>query len=193
MRLHKAFNSTISLPNGVKDQKFSMVYAKDVASVISKILQEPSLYHDQTINLAFKEELTLTKVLQAIQEYYALSEASYDHDDEKGFFRYPTAERGPIDVTNAEVLLDWIPTSFAEAARATCEFFDEAMVNPLYGKERELALADFIEETLPESFEDENVFVKTLIKIYGSAVFKGVDIGLATDFADYLIEAKEEL
>ena len=171
-----------------------MVYAKDVASVTSKIIKERFQYHDQIINLAFKEDLTLTKVLQAIQSHYNLPDTSYDHDDEKGFFRYPTAERGPIDVTNAEVLLDWEPTSFKEAARVTCEFFDEAMVNPLYAKEREIALADFIEETLPESFEDKNLFIKTLTNIYGPAVFKGIDIGIDTsDSADYLIEAKKEL
>lgn len=172
-----------------------MVYAKDVANVIAtKILQEPEIYFNKIINLAFKEDITLTKVLSFMQKYYGLSDVSYDHDDQKGFFRYPTAQRGSLDCTRADLLLDWNPTSFEEAATATCKFFDQAMTNPEYAKEREFALADFIEETLPESFDDERLFVDTLTKLYSQDVFRGIDIGLG-DASDpgFLLEAKTEL
>lgn len=172
-----------------------MVYAKDVANVITnKILQNPEIYFDKIINLAFKEDITLTKVLNFIEKYYGLTDVSYDHDDQKGFFRYPTAERGPIDTSIADLLLDWNPTSFEEAATATCKFFDQAMINPAYSKEREFALADFIEETLPESFDDERLFVNTLTKLYGQDVFRGIDIGLGdTSDPGFLLEGKTEL
>lgn len=172
-----------------------MVYAKDVANVIAtKILQEPEIYFNKIINLAFKEDITLTKVLSFMQKYYGLNDVSYDHDDQKGFFRYPTAQRGSLDCTRADLLLDWNPTSFEEAATATCKFFDQAMTNPEYAKEREFALADFIEETLPESFDDERLFVDTLTKLYSQDVFRGIDIGLG-DASDpgFLLEAKTEL
>ena len=193
MRLHRAFNATVSLPKGIKSHKFSMVYGKDVAKAIAKVLEDPHVYFDKIINLAFKEDITLTKVLSFMQRYYGLSEVLYDHDDEKGLFRYPTAERGAIDCSNAEILLDWNPTSFDEAATATCKFFEEAMVDPVYAKERELALVDFIEETLPESFNDEKLFVDILTRIYGPAVFRGIDIGLGDVDPGFLLEAKSEL
>lgn len=171
-----------------------MVYAKDVANAISKILQDPEIYYDKIINLALKEDITLTKILRFMEKYYKLTDVSYDSDDEKGFFRYPTAERGPVDCSTAEVLLEWNPTPFEEAARATSEFFDEAMLNPEYAKEREVALAEFIEETLPESFDDEKLFVKVLTEIYGAAVFRGIDIGLSVEVdPGFLIESKSEL
>ncbi|XP_066931110.1 dTDP-D-glucose 4,6-dehydratase-like [Clytia hemisphaerica] len=187
MNLHQHFNHKVALPNGVKDHKFSMVYAGDVAKAIMKIIHEPEVFHDKVINLAYKKDITLTKILDFMQKYYKLDKVSYEHEDEKGFFRYPTAERGPIDVTNAEILLDWEPTPFEEAAKATCEFFDEAMVNPIYAKEREIALAEFIEETLPESFDDEDMFIYVLTKLYSSAVFNGIDIGLGEIDSDNLL------
>ena len=89
--------------------------------------------------------------------------------------------RGPIDTTNAEILLDWSPSKFEDAVKATCEFFENAMVDPLYATERELLLAEFIEETLPEDFDDIDLFNRSLTNAYSPAVFKGIDIGLEID------------
>lgn len=188
--MHPLLKLPVPLPEGIRKHTFGMVYAKDVANAIVDVLQEPSLFNDQILNLAFKEEITLEKILSSMATFYGIAaNVTYNTDDETAWFKYPSTQRGPLDTTNAEILMEWSPTDFQTAVNNTCTFFENAMVDPRYSKDRELVLAEFIEETLPDSFSDEDLLINSLVKAYSPAVFKGIDIGFAFDETQNLIES----
>ncbi|XP_057293697.1 dTDP-D-glucose 4,6-dehydratase-like [Hydractinia symbiolongicarpus] len=195
LKIHKALKIKIPLPKPIMERNFSMVYAKDVSVAIETIITNPGLFHDQIINLAFKEDVTLRSLFTEIGACLNITNMEFDYDENTAWFRYPSVEKGPIDITKAELIFDWKPTKFIDAAQQTCAFFENAMVEPAYAKEREVMLAEFIEEALPDDFTDDQLFSNSLIDAYGPLVFKNIDLGFDVDLDEKRIGQvpKEEL
>ena len=159
-----------------------MVFSNDVAQLLVSIVNEQNKdVEDQVFNIAFKEEVTLRYLLGRIASCLGVQNVKYNYDDETAWFRYPTAERGAISIEKATENLNWQPTALDSAIIHTCKFFEEAMVNPTFSKDREIMLATFIEDALPDQFTDDEQFVAALRKAYGPRVFEGVDLGFDID------------
>ena len=190
MKVHRGINIKVPLPKAVKKINHSMVYAGDVASAIIKILEKPAVLHDQVINLAFKESVNLEKLLDSIADCLKLANVTYDYDIDTAWFKYPAVQMGPIDTAKAELILEWSPITFLDASKRTCRFFEKAMTDSRYIKDKELMLAELLEEGLPEDFIDELHFFDVLKKEYGIEVMKGIDLGF--DEMEKLIEEKKD-
>ncbi|XP_065667099.1 uncharacterized protein LOC105847697 [Hydra vulgaris] len=178
MKVHKYINVKVPLPIAVMKLNHSMVYVGDVAAAIMKILKKSEVMHDQTINLAFKEDINLEKILQSIADCLKMSNVTYDYNIDTAWFKYPAVQVGPIDTYKAKNLLEWSPITFLNASNITCNFFERAMTDFHYVKDKELMLAELLEEALPDSFEDELQFFDVLKKEYGIEVMKGIDLGV---------------
>ena len=194
IKLHKLLKLKVPLPKAIMNHKFSMVYAKNLPKVILSIIEEPGKFHDQKVNIAIKETVTLPLLLKLIGECLNISNIEYDYDENTAWFRYPTAQRGPIDITKAELLFNWAPTNLKQSVMNTCRFFEDAMTNSIYAKEKEIMLAEFIEDGLPNEFDDEKLFVESLTTAYGPSVWDGIDIGFqVNDEKQIADKSKNEL
>eukprot|EP00112_Aurelia_sp_Birch-Aquarium-sp1_P010862 Seg230.24 transcript_id=Seg230.24/GoldUCD/mRNA.D3Y31 product="dTDP-D-glucose 4 6-dehydratase" protein_id=Seg230.24/GoldUCD/D3Y31 len=181
VKLHRELKLPIHLPKGIHNKTFSFVYSKDVANAILTVLKSGKRVHDKTMNLAFREEMTLAKLLEKISSYLGVENLLLNENDESAWYRFPTVNLGPLNTTVAESLIDWNPTPLDMALNETLSFNEDAMVDKTFAKEREIMLAGFVEDILLEEMKDDDILERTLIDSYGPAVLDGLDLGLEID------------
>ena len=181
IKFHKALNIPIHLPNGIQQKQFSLVFSKDVAQTIVSSLEMGKAVHDQIINLAFGETLSLGKLLRAIGQCIDIKQIEFNKDEESAWYRFPAVDHGRLDTTLAKYLLNWAPTRFEKALKETCDFFENAMVDIKFAKEREMMLAGFIEDILPDDIQNDDILERTVVDVYGPAALDGIDLGLEVD------------
>ncbi|XP_068670447.1 uncharacterized protein [Montipora foliosa] len=179
IKIHKDIHHPVHMPNGVSDSKFSLIHVEDAAKAIEKVLDAGPSVYNQAINLAFNEHFTLKKLLRDIANQLEVDDLEFLSEDEATWYSYPTVSKGALDISKAKLLLDWEPMTWKEALSSLCAFFEGAMTNAKMLKEKEMLLADFFENTVPEKYYGATL--KKLLDIYGSNVLKGVDLGFGFD------------
>lgn len=179
IKIHKDIHHPVHMPNGVSDSKFSLIHVEDAAKAIEKVLDAGPSVYNQAINLAFNEHFTLKKLLRDIANQLEVDDLEFLSEDEATWYSYPTVSKGALDISKAKLLLDWEPMTWKEALSSLCAFFEGAMTNAKMLKEKEMLLADFFENTVPEKYYAATL--KKLLDIYGSNVLKGVDLGFGFD------------
>lgn len=180
IRIHKAIQHPVHMPSGVSDVKFSLIHVEDAAKAIEKVLDVGPVAHNQAINLAFNEHFTLKKLLRDIADKLNVDELEFISDDDSTWYSYPTVSKGPLNINKAKILLGWEPMTWESALDSLSSFFEGAMTEKKFVREREMLLADFFESIVPE--EHYPTALKKLIEIYGSDVMEGIalDIGFDT-------------
>lgn len=182
IQTHRAIKEKVHLPLGVSDTKFSLIHVEDAAKAVQKIIEAGPKAHDQAINLAFEEYFTLKSLLTDIGRQLKVSdEIDFLTDEDRAWYTYPTVTKGPLDISRARLLLDWEPMPWSRALKSLTTFFEDAMTDKAFASEREMVLADVIENMVPE--EKYHSFLQALKQIYGEEVFDGLDmdIGFAKD------------
>ena len=179
IKIHKYIHHPVHMPTGVSATKFSLIHVKDAAKAIEKVLDVGPAVHNQALNLAFNEHFTLKELLQDISNQLKLDDLEYISEDEATWYSYPTVSRGPLDISKAKILLDWEPMSWQEALGYLCTFFEGAMTDVNMLKEREMLLADFFENIVPEEYYA--TALKKLLDFYGDEVLQGIDLGFGFD------------
>lgn len=177
VKTHKAIAHPIHLPDSVADTKFSLVHVDDVANAIIAILDAGKKVHDQAINLAFEEEFTLRKLIEAIaiKENVELDSLQFLTDDKLAWYTLPTVSKGPLDTRKARDLIAWNPMTWEDALDGLSKFYNDAMTDKKWIKEREMVLADFFEFVVQEQYYQ--AALTELKRIYGKDIFDGVDFG----------------
>ncbi len=181
VKLHKELNLPIHLPKSIQNTTFSFVYSKDVARAVSDIIAAGKGVHDEIINLAFDESLTLTSLLKFIANYHGVPDLILNENDESAWYRFPSIELGPLDTKLAKSLIGWTPTKLETALNFTLDFNEDAMVEKKFAREREMMLAGFVEDILLEEMKDDDVLERKLVEAYGPSVLEGIDLGLEVD------------
>ena len=179
IRLHKDIHHPVHMPSGVADDKFSLIHVEDAAKAIEKVLDAGPAVHNQAINLAFNEHFTLKKLLRDIANQLEVDELEFLSEDDATWYSYPTVTKGPLDIRKAKILLDWEPMTWEKALSSLCAFFEGAMSDKKLLKEREMLLADFFENIIPEKYYPSAL--NKLFEIYGRDVLKGVDLDVGLD------------
>ncbi|XP_065053475.1 uncharacterized protein LOC135682488 [Rhopilema esculentum] len=192
VKLHKALNLPIHLPEGIENKTFSFVYSKDVAKAIIEVLKSGKEIHDKTLNLAMNEPLTLGYLLRGISKYLDVGDLLLNTSDTNAWYRFPTTDLGPLDTSLAKHLINWEPTPLDVALNETFSFNEDAMLDPVFVKEREIMLAGFVEDILIEEMQDDDILERTLVDAYGPAVLEGIDLGLEFDPEQPKIEEGEK-
>lgn len=181
IRIHKAIQHSVHMPNGVMDVKFSLIHVEDAAKAIEKVLDVGPAAHNQAINLAFSEHFTLKKLLRDIADKLNVDELEFTSDDDSTWYSYPTVTKGPLNISKAKILLGWEPMTWESALDSLSSFLDEAMTEEKFVREREMLLADFFENIVPE--EHYSTALKKLVEIYGSDVMQGIALDIGFDTA----------
>ena len=185
IRIHKEIHHPVHMPSGVSDTKFSLIHVEDAAKAIEKVLDAGPSVHNQAINLAFNEHFTLKKLLRDIANQIDVDELDFLSEDDETWYSYPTVAKGPLDISKAKILLPgWQPMTWKTALTSLCAFFEGAMSDEKMHKEREMLLADFFENIVPEKYYATTL--TKLFEIYGRGVMKGVAMDMG--FADELPE-----
>ena len=192
VKLHKALNLPIHLPEGIENKTFSFVYSKDVAKAVIEVLKRGKEIHDKTLNLAMNEPLTLGYLLRGISKYLDVGDLLLNTSDTNAWYRFPTTDLGPLDTSQAKKLINWEPTPLDVALNETFSFNEDAMLDPVFVKEREIMLAGFVEDILLEEMQDDDILERTLVDAYGPAVLEGIDLGLEFDPEQPKIEEGEK-
>lgn len=147
----------------------------DVADVISRIVvMDASSITNKAVNVALNEHITLPRVIRDIASYYGIDNVRHEGDDNSTWYVYPAGTKGPLDISLAQELLDWDPMPWKQAVEKTCEFYHNAMTNEDYLKEKEIVLADMIENIVPDEYYDD--FLLKLKRQFGENVLKGINL-----------------
>lgn len=179
IRIHKDIHYPVHMPEGVADDKFSLVHVEDAAKAIERVLEVGPAVHNQAINIAFSEHFTLKKLLRDIADKLEIDKLEFLSDNDATWYTYPTVTRGPLDISKAKILLDWKPMTWEIALSSLCAYFEGAMSDMKLLREREMLLADFFENIVPEKYYATTLI--KLIEIYGRDVLKGVDLDVGFD------------
>ena len=179
IRIHKEIEQPVHMPNGVSDEKFSLIHVEDAAKAIEKVLDVGPAAHNQAINLAFKEHFTLKQLLRNIADKLKIDELEFISENEATWYFYPTVSKGPLDISKSKILLGWEPMTWESALDSLTSSIDSAMTDENFLREREMLLSDFFESIVPE--EHYPTALKVLTEIYGNEVMEGIslDIGFA--------------
>lgn len=178
---HNTIDERVPLPKGVSDTKFSLVHVEDVAKAVLRVLEVGHKAYDQPINIAFDKHFTLESLLADIGRQLGLDKVQFLSDVDQTWYTYPTVTKGPLDINRAKILLDWEPMPWDRGLAALVTFFDDAMTDKSLASEREMVIADVIENLVPE--EKYAKYLEGLKKVYGKEVFDGLDlnVGFARD------------
>ncbi|XP_078376896.1 uncharacterized protein LOC144660177 [Oculina patagonica] len=177
IRIHKEIKHPVHMPSGVSEVKFSLIHVEDAAKAIEKVLDVGPAAHNQAINVAFNEHFTLKELLRNIADKLGIDELEFLSEDDVTWYSYPTVTKGPLDISKAKILLDWEPMTWETALDLLTSFFDGAMTDEKFLKEREVLMSDIFESIVPE--EHYPSAIKKLEEIYGKEVMEGIamDVG----------------
>jgi nucleoside-diphosphate-sugar epimerase len=164
----------LAVPRFLVDYNVSFVYVDDVARAIADVIKmasseaERDVVIDQVFNLAWPQNLTITKLLNDIIANLRLPEPLEVKVDEEGTstYLYPTVRRGPIDPTKAMRVLGWTPTPWDEAIRETVDFYEGVMKGEKYLIQRD-EIVQVLSGQLYKNMEDKNSMYGVLEKAYG--------------------------
>ncbi|KAK3751555.1 hypothetical protein QZH41_006079 [Actinostola sp. cb2023] len=178
---HDTIGEKVPLPMGVADLKFSLVHVEDVAKIVGRVIELGAKSYDQALNVAFDKHFTLKSLLEDIGKQLGIKKVNFLANEDEAWYTYPTVTKGPLDINRAKLLLDWDPMPWERALVTLTTFFDDAMTDTSLASEREMVIADVIENLVPE--EKYYSYLQGLKKVYGENVFDGLDldIGFARD------------
>ncbi|XP_065653466.1 uncharacterized protein LOC136080580 [Hydra vulgaris] len=132
----------LSIPKHEQERQLSLVYNSDVADLIVSLLK-PNLPVDvlnQAYNLAFREPISLKKMLFFIGKFVNKGDVFFNETDELIHYGIPSVTRGPIDITKAVNILNWNPSSIYSVLKETCQFYEDAEYNVDYKFSLDLVL-----------------------------------------------------
>ncbi len=123
----------VYVPSSIQHRCISLVYVKDIASLILRILTaQPSTLApclNQAFNLACTEAWTVAELLQNIRNEITARNGSvliqYSADSSIPQI-YPSVDKGPLDIEKAQSLLRWSPTPLNQAVADCVKFYTQA-------------------------------------------------------------------
>ena len=157
----------IPVPEFLQSYPLSFVYVDDVADLIlSAVNMGPQVY-DQAVNLAFSSPVTLPNFLQLIGRELGIENVpiKYEPQSEKTVYLYPSVRRGHIDITKAENLFLWQPSSISSVIKKTVKFYEDAMTHKNYSHERREVVQAVAQQFFPENSEEFHKTVETMYTI----------------------------
>ena len=179
IRIHKDIKHPVHMPSSVSDTKFSLIHVEDAAKAIEKVLDVGPAVHNQAINVAFDEHFTLKKLLRDMADKMNIDQLEFISQDEETWYSYPTVTKGPLDISKAKLLLGWEPMTWERALYSLIFFFEGAMTDAKFLREREVLLADVFENIIPEELYE--TALKKLVSMYGKDVLEGVAMDIAPE------------
>ena len=141
------------LPASVKHRPLSLVYVKDVANALANVVYMDAYQRlrimNSEFNLAFCKPVVIEQLIRHIEQKLRLDEASDEHlyDPSNNIPQlYPSVEKGPIDVTKAQMMLEWEPTSWEVAVAETVEFYENVAKSNGHVEEKNDCITEMLDD-----------------------------------------------
>lgn len=140
------------LPGSAARVGQSLTYVEDAAEAVMLALERGNTAWNTAYNIAMVEEITLTSV---IQDMAKIQNATVDktNDDDGNFHLYPTVFSGPLDISKAEKMLGFKPTSLDAALRSTINWYETEFVQSY--DYREDILSELMAHVVPRKLKDQ--------------------------------------
>ncbi|XP_076332751.1 uncharacterized protein LOC143237408 [Tachypleus tridentatus] len=153
----------------------SLVFVKDVAKILPKLFELASEKNravlDHSFNLAFSEHFTVRMILDKMQDILGLHGVEYQYINSEEIFEiyssvfsfhiFPSVFQGPVDISSAQNVLGWSPTSWNIAATDTVNFYVQAF--HCFPKERDEIVHRLLTHVVSPSHKD--IFLEAVEKM----------------------------
>ncbi|KAI8491178.1 hypothetical protein Bbelb_312190 [Branchiostoma belcheri] len=164
VRLHDIV--PVHLPPKVANLDISLVQVEDVATAILDVIDGGVKVHNQAFNLAFRETLTLRKVLRDMGRQMGVLNVNFNHNPDREMYLYPTVWKGPLSIAKAEEYLRWTPMSWDAAVKVNCQFYDSVMTSDKFAEEKSKLLQTFF-STFALDVTKSRAIANMLKAVYG--------------------------
>ena len=154
---------SVLIPKKYEGCPLSFVYSKDVAKLVTKIVnmdkESRTAICNEAYNLACSENIHLVEVIRTIEKSLGLQQSkpyvTFDEGEQVPQI-YPSVDRGPVDITKAIDRLHWSPTPLDKAITDTVEFYKGVVKQKLFLGERKDVYKD-LKESLEDMFEKQTM------------------------------------
>lgn len=131
MKLSDHLEKPLAIPEFLVSTPMSLVYVKDVADLIAKLMTPRPEVLDQAYNLAFRETPTLLQLLTDIKTVLNITDLPLTTDNSgTAVHMFPSVRKGPVDISKAIDVLGWSPTPLQDAILETVAFYEKAIKDP---------------------------------------------------------------
>ena len=128
----------VLIPKPFLNYPVSLVYVDDVAKAIVDVIERAPEIEDTVMNLAYSETFTLPHLVEDIQRELGQASASWKVDEsENANSFHPFLARSSIDSSRAKSVLSWRPTPWEDAIKTTVTFYEKALEDPMFEKDRQ--------------------------------------------------------
>ena len=171
----------IFVPVSLQHRQLSFVYVKDIAGLIKDLVDrsdESSQVFNQAYNLACRETPTLAGLLHKMC-------ACLDSSDNRQASTmkvvgmdgapqiYPSVEKGAIDISKAERLLKWKPSSIDDVIRETVAFYQHVAASDDFEDERK-SIMDTMRDDIKDIEHYSRHNVKDMRAFFGRTLVRHV-------------------
>ena len=125
LKVHQRLNSPIHIPKSLEKMDMSLVYSKDVATLVSNMVSKDNSLVSNIFNLAFQSTITLPSLIKQMALCMNISQDNV-HFTKGTLVYFPSVTRGPIDTTKIQNIHIWRPTDLRQAVCETCAFYEKA-------------------------------------------------------------------
>ena len=143
--------------NPKENKPISFVYSEDLSDLIVELLEAELGVYNEAYNVAF-EPVILESFIEKMAESLGV-DVVFNRTDKANVHWYPSVTRGPINATKISEKLRWKPSPLKMSVKASCEFFQKAMTDPLFEKRRDGILRRYLSNK-----EDMAKFLKGELK-----------------------------
>ena len=139
----------VYIKENLKDSRISLVYVKDVSQVVMGIVRdkfECDSIKNQCFNLACLETCTVKELVQKIAEFSHKQGVQVEFSSDDVPQMYPSVERGPIDITKAQKIMNFNPVPLDKACEEIVGTYSSVQSKKGYESEKESVLEDLKED-----------------------------------------------
>ena len=129
----------VFIPEHLRNTRISLVYVKDVASVITDLVAGKTVnVLNQAYNLACEETPTLEELMEHIKNKLGIREnIKFVYSDSDYISSiYPSVEKGVINIDKAGRDFGWSPTPLDQVCRETVSFYQNVVNTKTFYSER---------------------------------------------------------
>lgn len=132
-----ACNVPIFVPQHLKQQPMSFVYATDIARLVQRLAEtgreKLRHLHGEAFNLGFADTVTTEQLLEDIRVNLKLPHPlGLRYLSEGAPQIFPSVDKGPIDVSKATDLLSWTPTPWPVVVEDIVKFYEDVAKSEQY-------------------------------------------------------------
>jgi len=153
VKFYPEIQNPIFMPGHIANKIESLTFVEDVAKVVTDIIELGEPVWNEAYNIAMDEEFSLANILLRMRDGLGMKEVLGNSDEsDKSFYLYPSVFSGNMDISKAQKVLNFKPTSADEAFEKTIAWYEEAFAK--YPTQRDEILSELFQTAIPKQNRD---------------------------------------